>query len=398
VKRALLTALAALAAIYALVVVWRENERAAGLDFYVYYVNSQLAQRADVEDIYSAEVQERIGEEFYARAQTSGSELRKYDAQRRRRMDSVSSPFLYTALSWVSRDYDFALQQYHALVLSAFTIGFLLIARRARLPWYAALLMLAALLLWYRGFEADIRVGNVNSLQLLALGVFLWSPPLLGGAVLAMLLAFKPTLLYVVLLLAFARLAARDWPRLKKEFAGGAIGAIAAIVITAVHYRGFDVWLEWIGAANQFFHRLQTRAERNVAPFLEWYQQHGAAWSHVITLVLLAAVCIILWRNRQHVDDLLVIGLAIAVYLIASPVVWLHYMVLVVPLALALVKTRITAAIASLALAAIAEEPYEWIARAPIYPNDAMLIAPALIALFLCGVYALHRNPATAAR
>ena len=44
-KRGLLTAIAALAALYAIVVSWRQNERAAGLDFYIYYVNAHNAVR-----------------------------------------------------------------------------------------------------------------------------------------------------------------------------------------------------------------------------------------------------------------------------------------------------------------------------------------------------------------
>src|SRR6185503_19430046 len=128
-RRGILTAIGALAVLYALVVTWRQNERAAGLDFYIYYVNSQLPARADVANIYAPETQERVGEEYYARAQAGGSELRKYDATRRRRLDNVSSPFLYTTLRWVSRDYERALWQYHVLVLVAFIAGVLLICR-----------------------------------------------------------------------------------------------------------------------------------------------------------------------------------------------------------------------------------------------------------------------------
>src|SRR5215210_3414774 len=129
-KRVLLTGVAAIPAVYALVITWRQNERAAGLDFYIYYVNAQLPSRADVANIYSAETQQRIGEEYFARAETSGSELRKYDATRRRRLDNVSSPFLSSTLrlaqSMSSRDYDRALRQYHVLVLCAFIAGVVL--------------------------------------------------------------------------------------------------------------------------------------------------------------------------------------------------------------------------------------------------------------------------------
>src|ERR1700741_1891528 len=124
---------AALAVIYAIAVTWRQHERAAGLDFYIYFVNAQLAGRDDVPNIYDRDVQLRIGEEYYERAQRGTSELRKFDANRRRFLDSVSSPFLYTSLSWVSRDYDRALQQYPLLVFAAFILGYLLIARAVRL-------------------------------------------------------------------------------------------------------------------------------------------------------------------------------------------------------------------------------------------------------------------------
>ena len=236
--------LAAIAALTAVIVTWRQNERAAGLDFYIYYVNAQLPSRADVENIYSSETQARVGEEYYARAQQSGSEIRKYDATRRRRLDNVSSPFLYTTLRWVSRDYDFALRQYHVLVLAAFVCGVLLICRRVGVSWCVSLFLLAALLLWYRGFEADLRVGNVNSLQLLMIGAALWSPPILCGALLGILVAFKPNLILVALFLAIL-----NWRRI----IGGAIGGLVAFVAVWINYGTPRVWLQWIDAASAFW-------------------------------------------------------------------------------------------------------------------------------------------------
>jgi len=380
-KRAILTAIAALAALYAIVVTWRQNEQAAGLDFYIYFVNAQIAGRADVPNVYAPEVQERIGEEYYERAQRGRSELRKYDAGRRRRLDNVSSPFLYTTLRWVSRDYDFALRQYHALILIAFIAGVVLIGRRVGASWASTLALLAALLLWYRGFEADLRVGNVNSLQLLLIGAALWSPPLLAGALLGILIAFKPNLILIALLLAVSR----DWRRLRLELAGGIAGVVLAIVAAAINYGSLRVWIDWLTAANQFFNRLQTREERNVAPALSLFQEHGTWLSYVIAAVLIAIVCLAIARGKRR-DDALVIGLAIVIYLLSAPVVWLHYMVLAIPLAIALLRWRWTAVVSLLALAMIAEEPFELLFRTPVYPHDATHLAPALLALYACGI------------
>jgi Glycosyltransferase family 87 len=395
-KRAVLTTIAVAAALYAIVVTWRKNERAAGLDFYLYYVNSQLPSRADVDNIYSPETQERIGEEYYARAQSSTSELFKYDAKRRRRLDNVSSPFLYATLRWVSRNYDRALLQDHALLLIAFIAGVLALCRLARVRWCWSLVLLAAMLLWYRGFEADLRVGSVNSLQLAAVAAMLWSPPLLAGAILGLLIAFKPNLILIVVVVFVARLVLRDWHRLRLEVLGGAIGVAIAIVVTAINYGTFRVWLQWVSAANEFFHRLQTRDERNVAPALSLFQQHGTWWSYVIAAILIAIVVYAIVRAKRR-DDALLVGLAILIYLISAPVVWLHYMVLALPLAIALLRWRWTAIISLVALAVIAEVPFEWITRKPVYPHDATLITPALLALFACGVWALSKRDKAAA-
>jgi 4-amino-4-deoxy-L-arabinose transferase-like glycosyltransferase len=388
--RIVLIVLGACAAIYAASATWRQNERAAGLDYYIYFVNAQLAGRADVTNIYDRDQQARIGEEYYERAQQGRSELRKYDANRRRFVDSVSSPFLYTCLSWMSRDYDRALQQDHVLVFAAFVIGFLLIARAVRMRLDAALFVLAGLLLWYRGFEADLRVGNVNSLQLLAIGASLLAPPAIAGAIAGMLVAFKPNLILLPLLLAVARLAARDWRRLRLEVLGGIAGVLIAIVAAAIRYGSFGIWLQWVSRANEFYHRLPTRTERNVTPLLELFHAHGAGLSYVTALLLTIIAAAVIWRGRNR-DDVLIAGVAIMIYLLSATVVWLHYMVLVIPIALGLMRRRGTTLVALLALAAIAEEPFELLTRTAIYPNDAKLLAPAFVALFVCALWAITR-------
>lgn len=409
-KRPLLIAVAALTVLYALSVTWRRNERAAGLDFYIYFVAGQLAGRADVDNIYSPEVQERVGEEYFERAQRTPSELRQYDAQRRRRLDLVSSPFLYSTLRWVSRDYERALTQDHVLILCAFIAGVLLIARRVRLSWTASLFLLAALLLYYRGFEADLRVGNVNSLQLFLLSLALWAPPLLAGALMAILICFKPNLIFVALLLAIAH----DRPRLKRELLGGAVGALIAIVVAAISYGSLHVWLQWITAANQFWHRIPTRTERNVTPALALFQEYGTWPSYAIAAVLFAIAAYAIVRNGRDLRessphpnplpiamklrrgegterDTLIAGIGILIYLLSATVVWLHYMVLVVPAAIALMRWRGTAVVALFALLAIAEVPFEMLVGKAAAPIETLLIAPALIALYVCGVWKLSR-------
>jgi hypothetical protein len=384
-----LTALAGAAALYATVTVCRQNERAAGLDFYIYYVAGQLAGRADVENIYGVEVQERVGEEYFERAQRSGSELRKYDAQRRRRLDLVSSPFLFSTLRWVSADYERALTQYHAFVLICFIAGVLLLCRATGVSWASSLFLLAGLLLWYRGLEADLRVGNVNSIQLLALALIVAVPrlrwPLLGA-----LLLFKPNVMFVPLLFAVARLARREHRALVRELAHGAVGALIAFAIASVSYGSPRVWVQWVSAANDFYHRLPTRMERNVTPALALFHEYGEWVSYVLAAILIAIACIAIARSKTN-DAPLLAGLGVLIYLLSANVVWLHYMVLAVPIAIALLRGRATALVAIAALLLIAEEPFEMLAERAAAPIEAWLITPALAALFFLAIQGAGR-------
>jgi len=378
------TALAGAAALYATVTVWRQNERAAGLDFYIYYVAGQIAGRADVENIYAAEVQERVGEEYFERAQRSGSELRKYDAQRRRRLDLVSSPFLFSTLRWVSADYERALTQYHAFVLVCFIAGVLFFCRAAGVAWWTSLFLLAGLLLWYRGFEADLRVGNVNAVQLLALAVIV-AVPRLRWLLLGALLLFKPNVMFVPLLFAVARLARREHRELVRDLAQGAAGALIAFLVASLSYGSPRVWLQWVSAANDFYHRLPTRMERNVTPALALFHDYGEWVSYALAAILVAIACVAIVRSKTN-DAALLAGLGVLIYLLSANVVWLHYMVLAIPIAIALLRGRATPYVAIAALLLIAEEPFELFTRRAAAPVEAWLITPALAALFVLGL------------
>ena len=388
--RIVLNIVAGVAVVYAVLTVWRQNERAAGLDFYIYFVAGQIAGREDVENIYGAEVQERVGEEYFERAQRSTSELRKYDAQRRRRLDLVSSPFLFSTLRWVSADYDRALTQYHAFVLVCFIAGVLLFCRACSVPWYASLFLLAGLLLWYRGFEADLRVGNVNSIQLLALAVIV-AVPRLRWFLLGALLLFKPNVMFVPLLFAVARLARREPRALVRDLIEGAIGALIAFVVASIAYGSPRVWLQWVSAANDFYHRLPTRMERNVTPALALFHDYGEWLSYLLAAILIAIACVAIARSKTN-DAPLLAALGVLIYLLSANVVWLHYMVLAIPVAVVLLRRRATALVAIGALLLIAEEPFEWINGRAAAPFEAWLIAPALVALFCAAL--LHLRPA----
>jgi hypothetical protein len=163
-----------------------------------------------------------------------------------------------------------------------------------------------------------------------------------------------------------------------------------------------------------------------VTPALALFVEHGTWPSYAIAAVLFAIAAVAIagplpsrrlgrWRPaavaasetlaaqpagtpavRSEARDVLIAGIGILIYLMSATVVWLHYMVLVVPVAIALMRWRVTAFIALLALAMLAEVPFEMIVGKAAAPVEAMLITPALVALYACAVWKLsHRDPAT---
>jgi hypothetical protein len=363
----------------------------SGFDFYIYYANAQIAGRPDIPNIYAPDVQVRVGEELYLQAQYTGSDRQWHAARSRRRLDSVSSPFLYTTLGWLSPVYERAIRHYHVLLMTSFLIGVAVLCLTARLPPVGTLFLLAFLVGWYFPFHGDLIVGNVNSLQLIVLALAIAAShrwPLVAGFLLGILLSFKPNLILVLVLLIASRLLTRDFARLRREVIGGAVGGLTAFVAAAIHYGDARVWLYWLTAAGEFWERFPPRSDRNVAPALPLFQQYGSWPSYVIATLLLAIVVGAIFRSRKR-DDLLIAGLGINIYLLSATVVWVHYLVLMLPIAVALMRRKQTAAVGILAIIVVAGNPLEAAVGKSMIPFEATVILYALIALFVAGTWML---------
>jgi hypothetical protein len=376
---------------HSLRVVWHNLETTSGLDFYIYWANAQIAGRPDITNIYAADVQDRIGEELYVKAQYGGSDRQWHAARTRRRLDNVSSPFLYTTLGWLSPVYDRATRHYRALLMTSFIVGTLVLCFAARVPVAGSAFLLAFLAGWYFPFHGDLIVGNVNSLQLFILALAIAASrrwPLIAGFLLGILLSFKPNLILILVVLVASRLAIRDFARLRQEVIGGALGGLTAFVAAAIHYGDVRVWLYWLTAAGQFWERFPPRSDRNVAPALALFHQYGTWPSYLIAASLLAIVIAVLIQAKRR-DDVLVAGLGITIYLLSATVVWVHYLVLILPIAIALMRLKATAVVAILALIAIAGNPLEAAIGRSIIGYEATIILWSLIAVFLAGVWML---------
>lgn len=385
---------------WALSEAWRTMGGYSAIDFYLVFVNGQVAGRADVPNIYTPEAQITIGEEFYQRAIRSGLPLFIADATVRRSLDSRGSPFLYASMAWVSDRYDTALLQYRLVLLAAFCGGVLILGARCGLPLSATLVLLAGLIRFFLPFHADFIVGNVSSLQLFLLAIVLViieRHPRTAGAILAMMVAAKPTLILVVVVLFGSRLLMREYARFFREITGAAIGAMVAVMVGSLWFGTPRVWLQWFSSAGGLWEMLLGREFNNVAPALRLFQQYGGWVSYAIAALLLAIAAAAVVRSKRR-DDLLLIALGLLVYFLSSKLVWLHYLVLTIPAAFALLRNRWTAAIAIAALILMADEPYRMLIGPTSPDTREPLITVSLLALYAASVWMLARRYSAAER
>lgn len=373
---------------------WRSFSSDMAVDFYLVWVNVQVAGRADIPNIYASDAQSTIGEEFFARSLDSNSRIFHETATNRRRLDSRGSPFLYASFAWVSHDFETALKQFRILVIVACLAGLILLGRYCGFPLWFSIALFAGNVYFFLPFIADFIVANVNAIQLFLLALALTlnqRHPRIAGALLAMMLAQKPNVVLVVAVLMLARVLARDFVRLKQEILGGAIGGAIAFVIGWWWFETPRVWLLWLHSAGNLYETLLGVETNNVTPALSLFQQHGTWISYAIAGVLIVIAFVPLLRGAKR-DDLLLISLGLLIYFMSATLVWLHYLVLCFIPAYALFRNRITAAIGLIALLLMADVPYATLYGATTPEFRAKLILVAFVLLYACCVALLWRG------
>lgn len=275
-------------------------------------------------------------------------------------LDPTGTPLFYAAFAALPRSYDaaqaiFLLASYLAAYLGVFALARL---RGFRIPGAACLAAIACLT--FAPFMVDIKVGNVNALQLGVVAAFLafaaraaptargdnWAMGLLGAFV-----AFKPNVALIAGALAVRHvLVWTRWARAAVLITLGSVVASAAI--GAWYFSDAAAWIEWVGYArrlagvdpgiafesgNQSLAMLLARFARSQVPGL-----FGLALAFALLVAVIAAAAGPRrdWRVargtlcRATRDPLFAASFAVLLTFAASPLVWIHYLVLtLVPIA-----------------------------------------------------------------
>lgn len=398
----------------ALLSAWEGAGRYGGIDYYQFWVVGQAVDRSEASEVYSGAARQRLGALYLDRLRQEDAPARERRvAGFRRELGTYSTPFLYAVLhAFASGDYGADLDRHRLLSIACLWLAVLGLCRLLRFPLVASPALLLACLVWFEPLHSELRVGNVNALQLAALVLFLllqgaervpahrW----LAGFVLGVTVAFKPNLVGVAALLVIGWMLPGRPGRLLAGLAGLGLGLLAGFALGSAFFGSPRCWAQWLGAVGSMPPEVMRPDRGNYAPLslLPW--SGGRLASLAVASLLSLLVVAASWRGRSRGEDAqrpearrlpreeaLLIGAGCLVYLLSAPLVWQHYFLLAVPgLVLAFrpapggASGLVPTLLAALALLGLSATPI-W--RLTSLPGEAFFpVAHGLAALLLFGL------------
>ena len=327
---------------------WRDSNAP---DFYQFWLVGQASSTPAALTIYTDEARHKLGAEGVARALESGTEAHRQVAQRRLVLETYATPFLFTLFSLFSDDYERAYSVFLILSAAALVAAFLALGVAAGHDLTATFLLLAATVLFFEAYLSDAKVANVNQLQVCSLALLVWlrrgAPSaireMISGALLGLLLAFKPNLGPSALLLAMPSLRDRRFAQLGRALLGGLAGFVAAVLASSVHFGSPGIWLTWFSALREL-ERLEWPMSDGNTALSGFFPGIGSGTRALIALVSIAISGAALWRSRiPRLDrEVIALGLGIAASLLSAGLAWIHYYLLLTLLIVWLLRPAAT--------------------------------------------------------
>ncbi|MFI5314097.1 MAG: glycosyltransferase 87 family protein [Myxococcota bacterium] len=349
-------AAAAVAVLVALSIwlVWQSAASSgAGIDFYQFWLVGRAQASAQVSNPYSAEGRAQLlaaGRALSARS--PGAQRLAAAVAYRTRIETFSTPFLYAAVAAVaSDDFEASLDRFHALSLACAVLGVALLCRLAGSSWTLTGLWLLAVVWFGEPLRSDLRVANVNSLQLGAIATYVWlrrhgasrRSDAAAGAVLSGLVLFKPTLGIAGVFLAIGWVARREWSVLATQAAAFAATSALAVAASCLFFRSPRVWLDWLAALPDLERAADVSLQNGNYALARLASEQGMPdLSAVLVAVLVAGMAAAAWLGARRESsgpararsDSLAFALGCAASVVALRLAWLHYYLLVTPLAI----------------------------------------------------------------
>ena len=319
---------------------WRTARTTAAIDFYQMWVGARMAR--ETRDFYDPATGARMGESYRAEAVAARSSRRHIAAATyRRNLEIFSSPFLYTIYAALPGSYEQALATFHAIALAALAVAIAVFARLLRWSTAAATGFFGVLLFAFEPIRSDLVVGNSNTIILGIIAVAAWLTSrgrfAGAGAMLAIATIAKPHVAMIFPMTYLFWITTKRWRDLARHAAGAMAAAVVAFVIGSIYFRSVSIWLEWVAAVRALPPNIVPLDIGNFSLAVIARSLSGVNFAVVIFLALAAMAAFIAFRRKPRAD-VAFIAIGAVLFHTISPLVWLHYFTLAVPLAMILMR------------------------------------------------------------
>jgi hypothetical protein len=325
----------------------------AGIDFYQFWLGGKIALSGNGEALYSVEGRTRFGFEGVVAAHRVKDPLRIAASEQRRVLETYSTPFLYSAFGSLSSDnYTVDLQRYRMGLLGCFVAAIVIFSRLLSLN---AVTVLAALCFFLNRFEplsSELRVGNVNSIQLFGLALytsisFCWKnrwKDACSGILLGLLLTFKPNLALTLLLIFFEIVCRRQYRALISQIAGLVVGVLVAFAVSSFVFGGMQCWYSFFESLARMPDGIIRVDQGNISPQMLLRASIGTNLGLTIIPLVVCISIVALWVRRiqklpvpyskptfETHRQLSYLALGCLLVVLLPHLAWLHYFIMTVP-------------------------------------------------------------------
>lgn len=344
--------------ILSLIGAWLYVKDTPGLDYYVAWAAADAIENDTKINIYKRGSGYKFAVIYRNKADEQQNNPRqKTIAKHRKSLHMTATPFMYWVTGLLSSgDYEKDLTRWQTLSVFLLAISVLLICRILNYPLATSLIILLPVVLMMAPFHSDLRVANVNSIQLGWIALVLWLQSrssdlrflFATGLAIGLLGMFKPNLAPVALLIAGGWLVRRQYSRLKITLSGIATGVFGAWLVSSWWMGSATVWLDWLKVLERTVKASgPSRAAGNYSTMVQVSGGGLGSYNQLVLAILFCLLCLVaLWwgrrrisaptanenLQRENLENTGLIAMGCIVALLASSLVWVHYYLLTIPM------------------------------------------------------------------
>jgi hypothetical protein len=337
---------------------WMYVKDTPGLDYYVAWAAADAVNNDTPNNIYKPESRYRLAVIYKNKAdERQDNPRQKVIAKHRNSLPMTATPFMYWVTGLlVTGDYEQDLTTWQALSLFLLALSILVICRILNYPVATSMIVLLPVVIMMIPLHSELRVANVNSVQLGMIALILWLQSrsadtrylFATGLAIGLLAMFKPNLAPIALLIAGGWAVRRQFSKLMVTLYGIATGAFFALLVSSWWMGKATIWWDWITVLR---HTVGGSGPgRSAGNYSAMTQVSGGMDlnNQFVLALLFCLVCLVaLWwgrrgaskptdsrtiEDRETLENTGLIAMGCIVALLASSLVWIHYYVLAIPM------------------------------------------------------------------